>query len=144
MANPTVTAADVLQSANATVVQGVLGATATQGSVVYKDTANSNVWKLAQCDGTALEAGSGGVAICLTSGVSGQKCLVATADAATSAALDPGFAATQGEVYVVSATAGAIGIDADLVSTNRLTIIGVGNADGTLALSPRYTASVLP
>ena len=114
------------------------GATVTQGSIVYKDTTTST-WKLAQCDGTAAEAGASGIGIALTAGVSGQPGIVATQDVA----LDPGFTATKAVIYVVSATAGAIGIDADLVSTNRRTILGTGTTATLLKLNPIVTGEAL-
>lgn len=138
MANPTVTPADVLPSASGTPVRVTWGATVTQGAIVYKDPA-TNTWKLAQCDGTAIEAGSSGIGIALTGGSSGQTGLITTRDAA----IDPGFTATKAVIYVVSATAGAPGLHSDLVSTNRLTILGIGTTATLLNFDPIVTGEAL-
>lgn len=135
MVDISVTAASVAPVAGSTTInkQYNAGATITAGQCVYLDTANSNVWKLAQDDGTALEAGSGGLGIALHGASSGQPLAVATAGNVTFNAV-----LTAGETYIVSATAGGIAPVAD-ISTNKVSYLGYGTTTTNLALMTRAT-----
>ena len=104
------------------------GATITAGQVVYL--AANNKWLLAQCDGTALEAGTDTtVGIALHASLSGQPLAVQTDGTITI-----GGTTAAGEVYVISATAGAICKHSELVSTNRVHILGIGLSATTIGL----------
>lgn len=99
----------------------IAGATIVAGEWVYVDTANSNVLKLAQADGTALEATVKGMA--LNGGVAGQPVLVAVSgDVAVGSVL------TTAAVYVLSATAGKMDPVADHASSSYMSICGVGTS----------------
>jgi outer membrane protein assembly factor BamB len=120
MAAITITAADVIAADGAVSKQEyVAGATIVAGEWVYVDTANSNVLKLAQADGTALEATVKGMA--LNGGVTGQPIVVAT-----SGTIAVGSVLTTAVVYVLSATAGKMDPVADHASSSFMSICGVG------------------
>jgi hypothetical protein len=111
MADLTVTAASVLWTSGTKEV-GIAGAAITAGQALYIDTANSNVLKLAQADGTALEATVAGVA--LHAAGTGQPVSYAT----TGSIINIG--ATTAKVhYVVSATAGGVAPIADIATTGH-------------------------
>lgn len=129
MADLSITAADVYAADGAVSKQEyVAGATIAAGDVVYVDTANSNVLKLAQADGTALEATVKGIALC--GAATGQPVVIAT-----SGDLDVGASLTVAAVYILSATAGKIAPVADLASSSFASIIGVATAADNLKLN---------
>ena len=64
MADITITPGLVIPSSTATISQGVAGATITAGQVLYIDTANSNVLKLADTDASSLASTVAGIALC--------------------------------------------------------------------------------
>lgn len=101
----------------------VFGATITQGQAVYFDDATGK-WKLAQCDGTVAEAGASGHGIALTGGADGQKGIIALPGAKVT--LGAGAAPAAGTVYAIGTGAGGINPVADLASTNKVTVLGVG------------------
>jgi outer membrane protein assembly factor BamB len=120
MAAISITATNVIAADGAVSKQEfVAGATIAAGDWVYVDTANSNVLKLAQADGTVLEATVKGMA--LNGGVTGQPIMVATSgDVAVGAVL------TVADTYILSATAGKMDPVADLASSSYLSIVGFG------------------
>lgn len=122
MADLTITAASVLHTSGDKEV-GVAGAAITAGQALYIDTAASNVLKLAQCDGTTLEATVAGIA--LNSAASGQSVVFAK----QGAVINIGATTAKTTTYVLSAAAGGVCPQADLVSTNA--IVRVGHATGT-------------
>lgn len=131
MADITITAASVVPGANSTQIQSTAGETITAGMAVYLKTSDSRWWK-AQADGTAAESGSGtsyGIALCGAS--AGQPIVV---DIADSAGITIGGTTVVGTVYCVSATAGGICPWADLVSTNYVTILGVGDSSNKIKM----------
>jgi len=134
MADITVTAASVAQSTNAQVNNSHnAGATITAGQSVYLSA--SNTWLLAQCDGTALEAGSGTFGIALHGSLSGQPLAVQVAGTITI-----GGTVAAGTPYVISATAGGIAPFADLGSTNKVTFLGFASTTGAIDMSlKKYT-----
>jgi hypothetical protein len=127
MADLVITAANVVAD-SVSKQEYTAGATITAGQAVYIDTASDNVVKLAQSDGTALEATVKGVA--LNSASSGQPVLIAV-----SGDLDIGATVAIATVYVVSATAGGICPVADLATSDYLSIIGVGTAADNLKIN---------
>lgn len=120
MADITVTPASVIPSTRATITDGVCGATIVAGQVVYKDTANSNVLKLAQHDGTALEATVAGIA--LNGGAAGQVIRYVTKDPE----LTLGATMAVGDIVLLGSVAGGMTIDAgDLASGEYKVILGI-------------------
>jgi hypothetical protein len=105
----------------------VAGATIEAGNTVYVDTAASNVLKLAQADGTALEATVKGVA--LNGASTGQPCSVCT-----SGSLNLGATLTVGTIYILSVVAGKICPAADIASSSYMSILGVASAADNLKM----------
>lgn len=136
MANLTITAANMIPVAGFGYEGTYLaGATVTRGAAIYLDTgATPPSWKLADANGTALLAGSGGVAISLSDSVSGQPVVAMTSG-------DLGFGAilTKGEVYIVSATAGSICLHSDAATNDYITILGVASSTSNLKVRPWAT-----
>jgi hypothetical protein len=129
MADLSITAADVVAADGAVSSREyIAGATIAAGDLVYIDTANDNVLKLAQADGTALEATVLGIAMCGAS--TGQPCIVAV-----SGNLDIGASLTVGQVYILSTAAGKICPVSDLASSSFCSIIGVGTASDNLYMN---------
>lgn len=128
MAAITVTATSVTKtSGNAT--QGTIGETITTGQCVYLKSSDSRWWK-AQCDGTAEEAGSGGLGIALNGGAAGQPL-----DVQTSGVIAIGGTVAVGQLYCVGATAGEIVPYGDLSSTNYVSELGIASTTGAITLS---------
>lgn len=136
MADLTITAASVVLSSG-TKESGTAGATITAGQALYLDSA-TNTLKLAQCDGTAAEADVVGVS--LHASLSGQP----IAYAKNGAALNIGATTAKTTAYVLSAAAGGICPQADLVSTNKIVYLGYATAtDGSVVLNVRNTGAVV-
>jgi hypothetical protein len=137
MADLSITAGNVLKTSGS-VTNGIAGATITAGQSVYLDT-TTNKWKLAQCDGTAAEAGSGGIGVALNGASDGQPLQVLTAGP-----YNPGATVTVGQTYVVPRTAGNIAPISDLASTDRVTLLGVATTASELTLAPNVSGVVKP
>jgi hypothetical protein len=132
MADLTVTAASVLWTSG-TKQTGVAGATVTAGQAVYLDSTTSTL-KLAQSDGTAAEADAVGVA--LHAAGSGQPLVYAS----QGAIINIGATTTKATTYVVSATAGGVAPQADLISTNKIVRLGYAtDAAGVFVVDIRNT-----
>lgn len=132
MADLTITPANVVKGAGAALDSTkVAGETVTAGKAVYLKSSD-NKWWLAQADGTAEEATFGGIALHAAS--ANQPLAVQT-----SGEITIGATAGVGTVYVVSATAGGIAPLADLVSTNKLSIIGYGKTAALVVIDPKVT-----
>lgn len=115
MADLSVTAASVV-NVSAQTGSGTAGETITAGQPVYIKAADSKLWK-AQCDGTAEEGAPAGIA--LNGGAVGQPILYAA-----KGPIVIGATTVKTTTYMLSAAAGAICPQADLVSTNRICRIG--------------------
>lgn len=141
MADLTITAASVAQSTGADTVDGLAGETITAGMSVYLNA--SNVWMKAQCDGTAIEAGSGGVrnfGIALHASLSGQPLKVQVGGIITI-----GATVAVGTDYVIATTAGGIAPRTDLASTNKITHLGFADTTTTINMaSKRYYGVAVP
>jgi hypothetical protein len=134
MAALTVTATNVLY-VSGSVATMTIGETVTAGQAVYLKAADSRVWK-AQCDGTAAEAAA--IGILLSGGAAGQPCLVAQ----TGAVINIG-ATTEKVHYFANPTAGGVGLQADILSTQYITRLGYSlTTDGVFYLDIRVTGSV--
>lgn len=138
MADLTITAAQVLKSTGAVVETGNAGETITQGQSVYRKAADKEIYK-ADANVTAAEAAAVGIA--LNSAADGQPIKFQTDGSIT---LGAGAAPVEGTVYVVSATAGGIAPVADLVSTNYVTTLGVGNGSNGIDMILKATGSQVP
>lgn len=142
MADLSPVAANVLGSSDQRVDKSYLaGATMTAGQAVYLDTTQTPPrWELAQCDGSALEAGSAGVGVAQHGASNGQPLAVQVGGE-----IDLGLTATEAVVYVISNTAGNIMPVTDLVTaTWYCTILGVGNGDGNIDLHPYASGEQVP
>jgi hypothetical protein len=119
MADITVTAASVVPGDGAVYLDGIFGATVTAGQLCYRDMADGAKFKLAQNDGTLAESQHAGVAI--NGGASGQPGRLQT-----DGDFNPGGTVVVGELYLVSATAGAIAQEADVGSGKYVSFVGIG------------------
>ena len=132
MADLTVTAASVLFTSG-TKATGVAGASITAGQSLYLDSTTSTL-KLAQSDGTAAEADAVGIA--LHAAGSGQPVVYA----GPGSVINIGATTAKTTTYVVSATAGGVCPQADLVSTNKIVRLGYATAtDGSFVVDIRNT-----
>ncbi len=131
-----ITAASVVKGTQASVISGTAGVTITAGQLLYIDTANSNVMKLADADSTALTANCAGIA--LHAALTGQPIAYLTAGPITI-----GGTLVAGTWYIVSNTAGAITKSADqttgwlpclmgYASTTAVLQVGIVNTGVTL------------
>lgn len=136
-----VTVAEVLAGTNAVVDRDKnAGETLTAGQCVYLSAAGT--WLKAQSDGTAVEAGSLGLGFALHASLTGQPVAVQTGGIFTIGAT---AAPVVGTIYVVSATAGSVDAWAALVTTNKITILGICSTAGNIDMSIRkYTGYAIP
>lgn len=123
-ADLTITATSVTTSATPKVKNA--GETITAGQAVYVKASDGKLYK-AQADGTAEEATAAGIA--LNGGAVDQP--IAYQDTGD---ITIGATVAVGTLYVVSATAGGIAPWADLSSTNRVTLLGIGKTTGVITL----------
>jgi hypothetical protein len=128
MADLTITTANVLAGHGATIKSAKAGEALTAGEAIYLDTDGKAM--LAQHDGTAAEAAAVGITLAAAA-------LGASVDYITEGDLALGTILTAGNVYVVSATYGAIAAQADQGSADYTTILGV--AKGTATLTVKIT-----
>ena len=138
MADVSITVAELLKGTTAMTKQGTAGATVVQGEWVYIDTANSNVLKLSQADGTALEATTAGMA--LNAALTGQPCLYAYKGLVTVGAT---AAQTEGLIMHLSATAGAMNVDA-VASSSYVTTLGVINGSDQIDIDIDVSGQQVP
>jgi len=128
MADISVTAASVLASSTALTASGVAGATITDGQTIYKDTANSNVLKLADSNSTLLISTVEGIA--LHGAASGQPVKYVYDDPT----FTPGATLTVGQTYALSSTAGGIAPIADLTTGDFPNVLFVAKSATTAVL----------
>lgn len=121
------------------------GATITAGKSLYLDA--NNLWQLAQSD-SAAHLGSGSrTGVALHAALNGQPLAVQE-----TGILNPGGAIlTIGTIYVISAAnAGGIAPFADLASTNKIHILGIGKTTSQLDMAYKsaypngYTGLTVP
>ena len=136
MADLTVTAANVLFTSGSQITRNA-GASITAGQAVYFDSSASTL-KLAQCDGTAAEADAVGIA--LHAAGTGQPLTYA----AQGSVINIGATTAKTTTYMVSATAGGVAPQADLVSTNRIVRLGYATAtDGSFVVDIKNVGAVV-
>ena len=119
--NLAVTESQVVYDTAGEIEDGIAAEAIPVGDVVYKDTTLGQ-FHLAQAT-TAVKAAACGIAISASEaanqGISVQKSGTIT--------LGAGAGPTVGETYAVSATAGKIAPEGDLVITNYVTTLGIGD-----------------
>jgi len=137
MADLTVTAASVLFTSGTKVSSYNAGEAITAGQAVYLKASDSELYK-AQADGTSAEATAVGIA--LHASADGQPLTYA----AQGSTINIGATTAKTTTYVVSATAGGVAPQADLVSTNYITRLGYATAtDGTFKVDIVATGAVV-
>lgn len=129
MADLSITAANVVAGANATVRQGTAGATITAGQAVYRDPADGR-YKLADCD-SATAAARRFRGIALHGASNGQPL-----DVLQDGPITIGATMTAGVAYYLSPTAGGICPVADLSTGDYPTVIGIATSTTVLMVSP--------
>jgi hypothetical protein len=127
MADVSVTATDVKARPNATIGTGTAGAAITAGQPIYKDTSDSNKYKLADKDALAASVAAG---IALHAATANQPI-----DFVKSGGIELGSVVKPGTIYVVSSTAGGIGTSTDIVATDYTTTVGIATATNILSVS---------
>lgn len=136
MADITITAANVLFTSG-NKLTGVAGASVTAGQAVYLDSAAGTL-KLAQCDGTAAEADAVGIA--LHAAGTNQPLTYA----AHGSVINIGGTTAKTTTYMVSAAAGGVAPQADIVSTNKITRLGYAtDTAGAFVVDIRNTGAVV-
>lgn len=135
-----ITAANVSLDSGPRESDQIAGEAFAAGAVVYLK-ASDGKWYKAQSDGTAEEAGSVDIGLALsTADAAGARLSIAKAGAVVS--LGTGTAAV---AYFVGRTAGAIIPAADLASTDKATLIGLGIGTNKLLLTRLYhSGAVVP
>ena len=136
MADLTITAANVAAVAGAKTRNRTLGVTATAGQVMYKDAADAEKSKLADCDGVTAARVFDGIA--LNGGATGQPVtLVYEGDVVIGATL------TKGAAYYMSPNAGGICLLADVAVGDLPVLLGMAISTTTLRLRHITADSVL-
>lgn len=116
MSDLTITSTSVVNVSSQT-GNGIAGEAITAGQAVYLKSSDSKLWK-AQCDGTTEEGTPIGVAL---NGASvGQPVTYARGGGR----INIGATTVKTTTYVLSATAGGVCPQADLLSTNKIVRIG--------------------
>lgn len=115
------------------------GEAGAAGKMVYL--AADGSWKLAQCDGTAVEAGSGGIGMLLsTVDVAGAKVSIARPDAIVKVAAS---GLTVGVAYFIGNTAGALDPVGDLGSADKVTVAALTISGTSVLLGYMYDAGAV-
>jgi hypothetical protein len=127
MANISITPANFIPSANATIIQGIAGGTLTRGLPVYLDTA-AGTYKALVLTSTTTDTLAG---LACEDAANGQPILIVTKDPA----LAIGGTCASGDTIWCSNT-GITLTQADLVSTWRIIFVGVGISSGTINFDP--------
>lgn len=136
MADLIITGSDVIVSGNTAV--GEAGEAMGPGDTVYYDD-DTNVWMLASA---AADDGDKRHGIVVSGAVAAGQRVIVAVDAET--VVTVGTVLTQGQVYVVSATAGNIAPLSDLVSTNYLYLLGYAQSTSELVLLVEHTGVAIP
>lgn len=132
MADLSVTAANVIASANAVILrQYNAGAAITAGQIVYLD-ANSK-WQLMDANAAATGNHPDNIrGVALGGGANNQPIAVATKDSW----FTPGATLGNGIAYYASPNAGGIAPVADLAAGNYPTVLGIARSTTVLNLDP--------
>lgn len=130
MADITITAGNVAPTGTYTKKLAQFGEAVTGGQVTYLKSADSKYWK-AQCDGTAEEAGSNelGIVLCASASANQFGAIL------TGGTITIGGTVVAGKAYYVSAAAGGICPEADLVTGNYTSQVGIATTSAILNIS---------
>lgn len=126
MADITQTAANVVAVTGAPTKDGIAGVTIVAGGVLYKDSSDGNKLKLAI---NSTEAAAAAVGVALNGGASGQPIRYQTGGG-----INPGGTVIVGEVYNVSPQAGKFAPDADVLTADFRTVLGIGTTSSNIKL----------
>lgn len=138
MANVSITASLVVAGANASIERGIAGATITAGQAVYKDTATTGEWLLADSDSaTVIARGSASFGIALHGASDNQPLAVQTGGLITI-----GGTLVAGRDYYLSDDAGAICPFNDLATGDYSTRVGMATTTAILDINPKYSGAV--
>ena len=119
------------------ITYGIAGETITAGMSVYLKASDSR-WYMAQCDGTAAEAGSGvSFGFSLHASLAGQPLAVQTDGTITI-----GATVAIGTNYVIGTGYGSINPSTDLASTNRIAYLGFGSTATVIDMSTKRSLGV--
>ena len=126
MAELAITAADVVKTSTTAISEGIAGATITAGMVLYVDTAAAGVLKPCDADVAASTVCAG---IALHAALTGQPIKYATGGDLTLSGM------TVGRIYLVSqTTAGSMCVDADILTGDFVSIVGVASTATNLKI----------
>jgi len=128
MADISITAANVIPSANAQLYRKTLAAASTAGQVVYLDTNG----KAALADANASATTAAVYGILVTGGGTNQVATVCTKDPA----LVIGATVAIGDVLILSATAGGVAAVADLATGHYGTVLGIATSTTAVNFNP--------
>lgn len=144
MSDLSITAASVAKVSGGVSKEFVAGASITAGKSVYLDA--NNKWQLAQAD-TAGHLGTGArTGIALHAAANGQPLAVQEGGV-----IAIGATVTVGTIYVISAAnAGGVAPFADLASTNKIHVLGIGSTSSRIDMAYKgaypngYTGLAVP
>lgn len=132
-----ITAANVAWQSGPVKSDQIAGEAFAAGACVYMSA--TGTWLKAQCDGTAIEAGSEDLGIALaTADAAGARVSVAVSGAVVS--LGTG---TAGIMYCPGRTAGSLVPTADLLSTDKVTPFALGVGSNKVQLQRNYNAGAV-
>jgi hypothetical protein len=136
MTDVSVTAASVVQGANAVKSTGIFGEAVTAGQVVYLDPTTKKYLKADCNSATAAARQASGIA--LNGGALNQPATVQTAGDVTI-----GGTLTAGSPYYLSATAGGVMPAADLTTGEYVCLLGLAKSSSVLTLNIQYPGVAL-
>lgn len=137
----TVTATQVAYISGPVAADQVAGEAFDAGSQCYYK-ASDGKWYKAQCDGTTAEAGEAGLGLALFSAdAAGARGSMARKNAIVTLGAGAGPAA--GVVYCPGATAGTLIPTADLASTNKVSLAGLGIGNNAVLVLETYNAGAV-
>lgn len=132
MADITQTAANVAAVSGAPTKDVVWGETIVAGDVVYEDATDGNKYKKAINSAEAAAAAKG---VALNGGASGQPGRIQTGGG-----INPGGTVVVGEVYNVSPQAGKFAPDADVLTADFRTVLGIGTTTSNIKIGINVSA----
>lgn len=134
-----ITAANVAYVSGPVDTDQVAGEAFAAGAIVYR--AANGTWLKAQCDGTAIEAGSGGIGMALaTADAAGARVSIARPGAIVTIAAS---GLTVGTPYFIGNTAGSLDPVGDLGSTDKVTFAGITISGTRILLGYLYNSGAV-
>lgn len=139
MANLTIVSSQVKRDPDGEQIRNArAGETITAGMAVYRDEDQENKWYRCVANGSAVQAGVEGIAL---NDAGPRQTLRVQTDGRPMLGLSAGIVA--GTLYGLSETFGGIAPIADAKVTHYRTLVGCGNADGTISLA-FWGSEILP